>query len=105
VVAACGPGVQKRRRRKATADINVALYIKQQQLRGSSRKWRQEWWVPVRLAFPARAQAQYQLPCAAAVAVLVYAEHAARQRLQDTEATGHIRNLPGQACMPVLQLC
>jgi hypothetical protein len=38
--------VQRRRRRKGlVGDLNVALYIKQQQARGSTRKWRQQWYV------------------------------------------------------------
>jgi hypothetical protein len=38
--------LQRRRRRKGPAgDLNVALYIKQQQARGSTRKWRQQWCV------------------------------------------------------------
>ncbi|KAF6250064.1 hypothetical protein COO60DRAFT_912432 [Scenedesmus sp. NREL 46B-D3] len=42
--AAGEPAKKRRRRRKGPAgDLNVALYIKQQQARGSTRKWRQQW--------------------------------------------------------------
>jgi hypothetical protein len=43
--AVAAPALQRRRRKKAVADLNVLAYIKQQQSRGSSRKWQQEWWV------------------------------------------------------------
>ncbi|WIA41981.1 hypothetical protein OEZ86_009283 [Tetradesmus obliquus] len=42
--AAGEPAKKRRRRRKGlVGDLNVALYIKQQQARGSTRKWRQQW--------------------------------------------------------------